>query len=95
MILHQVMTLVAVSLPGKAARKRRKEMDQLSVLANYIIQKIPGEPSEDEGAGSCAIRLMQDYRKALQDIMNELGVPQPGYAAPVANAYDIAKKALG
>ena len=33
-------------------------------------------------------------RGALQSIMNELGVPQPGYPQPVANAYEIARAAL-
>lgn len=31
--------------------------------------------------------------EALQSIKNELGVPQPGYPAPVANAYEIADNA--
>lgn len=33
-------------------------------------------------------------REALEKIKNELGVPQPGYPQPVANAYEIAKAAL-
>jgi hypothetical protein len=32
--------------------------------------------------------------EALQSIKNELGVPQPEYPAPVANAVKIANKAL-
>jgi len=35
------------------------------------------------------------YREALQAIINELGVPGEGYPQPVANAYDIAYKAVG
>jgi hypothetical protein len=34
------------------------------------------------------------YRKALEDIIHELGVPGEGYPAPVANAYDAAAEAL-
>ena len=34
------------------------------------------------------------YREALESILNEIGIPQPGYPAPVSNAYDIACKAL-
>ena len=34
------------------------------------------------------------YRKALERICNELGVPGPGYPQPVANAVDIARAAL-
>src|SRR3990167_2900274 len=33
-------------------------------------------------------------RDALDKIVHELGVPQPGYPAPVANAAEIAKDAL-
>lgn len=33
-------------------------------------------------------------RKAIRDITNNLGVPQPGYPAPVAEAYRIAELAL-
>ena len=68
---------------------------QTRILAQYIIEEVPGEPSKDEGAGDTAVRLLKAYRKALNDIINELGVPQPLYPQPVANAYDIAKKALG
>jgi hypothetical protein len=68
---------------------------QIDILADYIMFNIPGEPSQDEGAGSCAVRLLKSYRKAFEQIKAELGVPQPGYPQPVANAYDIATKALG
>ena len=47
------------------------------------------------GAGTVAIRVLEKYRKALRDILNELGVPQPGYPQEVANTYEIAKDALG
>jgi hypothetical protein len=33
-------------------------------------------------------------RESIRNAMNELGVPQPGYAQPVANAYYILKEAL-
>jgi hypothetical protein len=33
-------------------------------------------------------------REALDGIMHEIGIPQPGYPAPIANAYQIAKQAL-
>jgi len=51
--------------------------------------------------GEYANEMLGDYvktnerlRAALDKIMHELGVPQPGYLAPVANAYYIARKAL-
>jgi len=40
-------------------------------------------------------REVSRLRKALEEIRDELGVPQPGYAAPVANAAHIARAALG
>lgn len=46
----------------------------------------------------------EDYLEVLSELvilkdtmrkaMNELGVPQPGYIAPVANAYNILNEAL-
>ena len=42
-------------------------------------------------------RLGRDWhrqREALIQVMNELGVPQPGHPMPVANAYEVAQAAL-
>lgn len=69
--------------------------EQTKLIADYIMFSVPGEPSQDEGAGSCAVRLMTEYRAALAQIMSELGVPNEGYPAPIANAYEIAKGAVG
>ena len=33
---------------------------QVQRLANFIMENIPGEPSQDEGAVDCAIRLLRD-----------------------------------
>lgn len=68
--------------------------EQKQLLADYILANIPGEPSRSEGFGDVAVRLLRRYRYALDCIMHELGVPQPGYPAPVANAYEIAADAL-
>lgn len=68
---------------------------QIYLVADYIIRRIPGEPSENEGAGETACRLLEMYRVALQAIMNELGEPTSDYPSPVANAHQIAKDALG
>jgi len=70
-------------------------MEQIQLLANYIMWEIPGEPSRSEGAGDTAIRLLRQYCLALDRIVHELGIPHPGYPAPVANAYEIARDALG
>lgn len=67
---------------------------QTQILADYIMANVPGEPSRDEGAGACAVRLLDKYRTALGRVMNELGVPDENYPAPVANAYEIAGHAL-
>jgi hypothetical protein len=41
-----------------------------------------------------AYRAIDDLRGALRQIMDELGVPDDDYPAPVANAYRIAEAAL-
>ena len=40
------------------------------------------------------IERVKQLKQALVNIKNEIGVPQPGYPQPVANAYDIASNAL-
>ena len=67
---------------------------QIDILTNYIMDKIPGEPSQSQGAGETAVRLLAQYREAFVSIMNELGVPGEGYPMNVANAYEIAQRTL-
>lgn len=67
---------------------------QTKIVADYIMANVPGEPSRDEGAGDCAVRLLERYRRALNRIVSNLGVPNAGYPAPVASAYEVAKRAL-
>lgn len=62
---------------------------QTEVLAQYIMENISGEPSQDEGAGDTAIRLLRRYRLALRSI-----VLLQAYPAPVATACEIAREAL-
>lgn len=69
--------------------------DQVNGLAAYIMAEIPGEPSKSEGAGETAVRLLTGYREAMQAALNELGVPDESYPAPVANAVDLLNGALG
>lgn len=38
---------------------------QIDSLADYIMGEIPGEPSEDQGAGDTAIRLLKNYRSKI------------------------------
>ncbi len=37
---------------------------------------------------------VQRLQKAFENIMNELGVPDCAYPAPISNAYEIAKSAI-
>lgn len=37
---------------------------------------------------------IRELEGALEKIIDEIGVPQPGYIRPAANAYEIAKQAL-
>ncbi len=41
-----------------------------------------------------ATRLLAGFRVAVRAALNELGVPQPGYPQPVANAVEILNKAM-
>lgn len=68
---------------------------QTKLIADYIMANVEGEPSRDEGVGECAIRLLAKYRAALAQIMLEIGGPGANCPAPVANAYEIARHALG
>ncbi len=43
--------------------------------------------------GVCNCKV-ERYRQALQNVCDNIGVPQPGYPAPIAYAYECAKKAL-
>lgn len=39
-------------------QERNRLRAQIDKLANFIARNIPGEPSKDEGAVDCAIRLL-------------------------------------
>lgn len=43
----------------------------------------------------CTNPVVEELRSAMRRAANELGVPQPGYPAPVANAANILRAALG
>jgi hypothetical protein len=74
--------------------KKEPRVSQIDLLADYIMSEIPGEPSQDEGAGDCAVRLLKKYRRALEAIMQNLGEPGPEYFANVVHAYNVAKNTL-
>lgn len=62
------------------------------------LEETTPETEENEPrCGSGLGRVIDEYTElvaALEAIQNELGVPQPGYPQPVANAYQIATDAL-
>ncbi len=42
-------------------------MSEINKLANYIMAEIDGEPSQSEGAGTCAIRIIKQLRTKLAE----------------------------
>jgi len=70
-----------------AKQLKEKEMGktQIDLLANYIMAKIPGEPSTSEGAGDTAIRLLKQFKIDFDKFAGhtaecELNIPSPpGY----------------
>lgn len=96
--LFYVAATCTVEVPSSIIDKAEDEMpslEQIDVIANYIMGSIPGEPRLNEGAGDTAVRLLAAYRHALLTVMSELGVLYENYPAPVAHAYHAAKTALG
>lgn len=49
---------------------------------------------EEESANARLVAAAPDLLEALERITRELGVPQPGYPQPVANAVEIARAAI-
>lgn len=45
---------------------------QVDLLADWILANVPGEPSQSEGAGECAIRIMQQQRATIQQLELEV-----------------------
>lgn len=52
------------TVPVKLVRRNTPEF-QIERLAKYIMENVPGEPSQSEGAVDCAIRIMERQRKEL------------------------------
>ena len=57
---------------------------ELEKLANYIMAEVDGEPSQNEGAGECAIRIIKQLKKEIYDLKNPrchcercTGIPDP------------------
>lgn len=47
------------------AKSYRAQIDR---LATYIMENIPGEPSQSQGAIDTAIRLLQSQQKTIDDM---------------------------
>lgn len=43
--------------------RQSAESKQLDKLAKFIMDEVPGEPSESEGAVDCAIRIIREHLK--------------------------------
>ena len=41
---------------------------EMKLLADYILAEIEGEPSENDGAGGTAVRLLRKYRMASDEL---------------------------
>ena len=73
------------------------EIERLKTENNFCLKTI----EKDNVALATSIEMItalqeagERYRIDFRNIMNELGVPQPDYPAPVSNAYKIAEEAL-
>lgn len=84
----------AVERPQDEREEAVSAEDQVQRLADFIMAEIPNEPSQSEGAGDTATRLLGEYRAVMSAAMSELGVPNDHYPAPVANAHAILKRTL-
>ena len=73
--------------------------DTTEELANYIMANCPFQISaafpEGESAVAVAVRLMDRMADGIGKALSELGIPNEGYPAPVANAVEILQQALG
>lgn len=43
--------------------------EQIKILADYIMAEVEGEPSQDEGAGDTAVRIIKKYKAAFEEIL--------------------------
>jgi hypothetical protein len=71
---------------------------QMHRLADYIIGEIPEEPGDwvtYEEIVNATIRLLKQYREALQFVVQELSWSLPKHPCAITNAHDVAKDALG
>ena len=58
---HEDLTIKEILEPQSESLK-----SQIDRLARFILEEIPGEPSQDQGAVDAAIRIMKQQREALK-----------------------------
>lgn len=44
---------------------------QLEYLANFIMAEVDGEPSQNEGAGECAVRIIRELQAEISNLRDE------------------------
>jgi hypothetical protein len=59
-----------------------------------MCQRCNDNSCNDPDSKWCSDIILMRYGNAIREAINELGVPQPEYPAPVANAYEILNKAI-
>ena len=71
-MLPQAHKWKAKMIADQQARERLKSrkgddtMNQIDVLANFIMAEVDGEPSRSEGAGDCAIRIIRQLEAEIE-----------------------------
>ena len=55
---------------GRDSRVDAKERSQIDKLADFIMNEVDGEPSQDEGAGDCAIRIIRKLQSWVNDLQS-------------------------
>jgi len=63
---------------------------EIKVLADFIMAEVEGEPSQSEGAGTTAIRIIKRYKTALEKLARLGNEPHLGNS----DGNIIAQKAL-
>lgn len=66
-----------------AQSERDNLYQQIDRLAQFILDEVPGEPSQDQGAVDTAIRVIREYKAALLEWWDDADNP-PGLAAHLA-----------
>lgn len=72
----------------------RKDRDSLIEERNKAVSDWQGKLLEATDIAKKALEDADELQKRIDAALKELGVPQPGYPAPVANAVDILTNGL-